>query len=386
MNYLKEYVKLYDGSEIPGLYAVWCGLFSISATMGRRVWIDMKAFKIFPNLFVLLVAGSGRCKKSTAIGIAEDVLRMVEPKLNILPNRTSASAVIRDIKSVNVTDENEFLSETCEGIAMADEFNTFLNPDVYSQISSTLISFYDCKSVYEYSTRERGIERLENTCLDLIGGTTMTYIKDCIPVKAIGDGLASRMNFVFVPSPTGPKPFVESIDQRDKIFTDCVLYLQSLLTVDGPMIMDERASKLYSDTYIDFYNNSPLHFLDATMGYASRRGNHLLKLAMLFSLSEGTNRVIKVQHVEKALRLLEMTESYLPMLMNIIQANETGLLLETVYNTIKQQKTASRKDLLEVISNRIDSKRLTDLLETLIQAGRIKAYAHGNKIYYEVSA
>lgn len=384
MNFLKQYSKLNEGTEIPGLFAVWCGLASLSCVMGRRVWIDMGTYTIFPNMYIILVAGSGKCRKSTSISVAEKLLLNVEPSPNILPQKTSPSALIRDIKIVNTTDENQFLSESSEGFVIADELVTFLNKKTYDDLGSILIQFYDCKKKFVYSTRERGLEILNDVCLGLLGGTTIDWLKLALPIDAIGGGLTSRMNFVYVPKAPPPVPRTRYTQEQRKISSELILYLQELLSVRGEMALDKEAWKVYEDEYIDFYNNSNLFGDNSTAGYASRRGLHLMKLAMLFSMSESPDLVVKKVHIEQAKNLLELSERFLPMLMSIITANETGLLLDTIYNVIKQEKTADRKSILGKVSNRVDSKRLTDLLETLIQSGRIKCFANGRDVYYEV--
>jgi len=384
MNFLRQYSKLNEGTEIPGLFAVWCGLASLSCILGRRLWIDMGTYTIFPNMYIILVAGSGKCRKSTSIGVAEKLLLSVEPSPNILPQKTSPSALIRDIKIVNTTDENKFLSESSEGFVIADELVTFLNKKTYDDLGSILIQFYDCKKKFVYSTRERGLEILNDVCLGLLGGTTIDWLKLALPIDAIGGGLTSRINFVYVPKAPPPVPRTQYTSEQKKISAELIRYLQDLLSLRGEVLLSPEAWKIYEKEYIDFYNNSPLYGDNATAGYASRRGLHLLKLAMLFSVSENTDLIIEKIHIEQAKNLLVLSERFLPMLMNIITANETGILLDTIYNAIKQDRTADRKSILGKVSNRVDSKRLTDLLETLIQSGRIKCYANGRDVYYEV--
>jgi hypothetical protein len=384
VSYLDDYSKLNEGTEIPGLFAVWSGISSISCVLGRHIWIDMGTYTIFPNLYVILVASSGRCRKSTAISVAKRLLRMVEPPINILPQKTSPSALIRDMKRVNISDENEFLKEACEGFVLADELTTFLNNKTYDELAATLIQFYDCESKFEYSTRERGIETLHDTCLGLLGGTTMDWLKMAIPIEAIGSGVASRINFIYVPQAPAPVAITSYTNEQRHLQSKLVRYLQDLVSLNGLVQLSKDAWAFYEEEYNRFYHTNKLYDDAATSGYASRRGVHLLKLAIIFALSERQKLSIEKRHIEQAKALLEISERFLPMLLNIIMANETGLLLDTVYNCIKQEKTADRKSILAKVSNRIDSKRLSDFLETLIQSGRIKCYATGKDIYYEV--
>ena len=59
MNFLKDYIAYAVGTEIPDIFMLWGGLSTISCTLGRRLWMNMDIFTVYPNIYVILVAGSG---------------------------------------------------------------------------------------------------------------------------------------------------------------------------------------------------------------------------------------------------------------------------------------------------------------------------------------
>src|SRR3989304_1023207 len=72
-NYL-DYVKL---QESPIEFHFWVGVCLIGATLKRNVWFNKQDYySVFPSQFVILVAKSSACKKSTAINI--EGLRHIE--------------------------------------------------------------------------------------------------------------------------------------------------------------------------------------------------------------------------------------------------------------------------------------------------------------------
>ena len=78
MNWIDDYLNYTSSQESPELFHRWCAVSVIASVLNRRVWLDRRDsrgivyFTCYPGqLSVCLVAGAGRCKKSTAVGIAK---------------------------------------------------------------------------------------------------------------------------------------------------------------------------------------------------------------------------------------------------------------------------------------------------------------------------
>lgn len=78
-SFVLDFVELCEGTEVPDQFAVWTGLAGVSAALGRNVWCDLGVLTVFPNLYVVLIAGSGQ-KKSTSIEFLEPILYGMEPR------------------------------------------------------------------------------------------------------------------------------------------------------------------------------------------------------------------------------------------------------------------------------------------------------------------
>ena len=53
-NFFTEYAILNSNTEIPTGFSSWCGLSAVSAALGRRIYLDMGHFTIFPNMYIIL--------------------------------------------------------------------------------------------------------------------------------------------------------------------------------------------------------------------------------------------------------------------------------------------------------------------------------------------
>src|SRR5260221_451532 len=77
-SWIDDYLDYTSSQESPPLFHKWCAASIIASVLNRRVWLDRRDprgivyFTSYPGqLSVCLVAGAGRCKKSTAVGIAK---------------------------------------------------------------------------------------------------------------------------------------------------------------------------------------------------------------------------------------------------------------------------------------------------------------------------
>jgi hypothetical protein len=391
-NFLKDFVRLSEGTEIPPQFAIWCGIAGVSAALGRRTWVDMGIFTVYPNVFVILIAGSGKCRKSTSINQIERMLRTVDPPPNIVAQSLTPQALIQSLKLTQVDDATATVRETCEGFVVADELATFLNRHSYDAgLGSLMIPLYDCKDKYDYRTISRGTEQINNACLGMLAGTTIESIRKCLPEQAIGEGLTSRMLFIYVdtPMPPVPRPIL-SKEKRD-IMEKNIRQLERISEMRGPFSTTTKADELFDDEYIRFHHESEFYEKQITSGYASRRSVQVYKLSMILSASEGTSYLIEEHHVKGAISLLEQIEPQMNRVLSLIVSTPTGEGQETILTIIDKAGSsgASRQTIMREMSSKMNYKEINDLIDTLKNSGKINLIytpgAGGGVIYKRTS-
>ncbi len=382
-SFLRTYAHLNEGTEIPGIFAIWSGLAALSAALGRRCWIDMETYIIYPNLYIFLIASSGRCRKSTAVGIAEKLLYQIEPAPNIIAQKITPEGLIDALKLVQTNDSKVFLKESCVGFVIADELCICLNKKTYEAgLSGLFISLYDCKDHFAYHTKGRGKEVLADSCLGILAATTIDRLKDAIPKEAVGEGLTSRVILVYCAKPAKPVSRTLKTKERGELQEYLIKTLQKVLTLEGVVTLDSEAWEYYDKNYNDFYYNSSFYNLPTLAGYASRRHVHMLKIALLFAISERMELKITKKDLIGADEILSVSEASMPMLMNIITSSEEGILMQEVYDVIKEAKCISRKTLLNKFSHKMDLKHFQSIIETLVHSGRVIMEVRGNEIFF----
>jgi len=311
-DWLREYLKYNKDTEIPELFALWCGILGISALLARRVFIDRGHFMVYPNLYTVLIAGSGKLRKSTSISQIENLLQELEKPINLIAQKITTEALITALKSVKVESETEVYQESV-GFLIADEFKTFLNKRTYEAgIPELLNPLYDCKKRFTYRTKGGGSEIITNACLSILGGTTMEWLKDSFPEKTFAGGLTSRFIFVYLEDAPPPASWTQPTKEKMELKTWLIDQMETIRLLEGEITLTKPALSFYKEEYDKFYFESPLYNDPNLSGYASRRFIHILKLAIIFAVSQRRSLVIEKGDIEASKVLLEQTEKNLP--------------------------------------------------------------------------
>jgi hypothetical protein len=375
-NFLQNFVAYTDGTEIPPTYALWAGLSGVSCVLGRRCWVDMGIFTIYPNLYVVFVAGPAVMRKSTAIDQIRNILYELTPPPKILSQKMTTEAIIETLQETKLDVVAQCLTFEGGGTAfiLASELTSLLNrKSLEGGLEELLIECFDCVKIYEYRTKARGLEQIKSPCLGMLGATTMDLISRAIPEESVGTGLSSRVLFIYSDVAGKPVPRPVLTDDKRARMELMIRQLTSISSLEGEFKLTDEAWAYYHEDYNHFYYNNPYRSERVMSGYSGRRAVHQLKLAMIFSACDGNDRVVSIDHIRAATKLLEQTEPMMKGVLDIIIASDYGRMVDLVYTTIKQfgSKGAPRTQLLRKLSNRLSAKELTDAIDLLTGAGRL---------------
>lgn len=391
-NFLINFLKLAKGTEIPQIFAFWSGVAAISASLGRRVWLDMGPYTIFPNFYIVLVAPSGQFRKSSSVRLASGLLKELVPRPNLISQNLTPSALMEAMNANQTTEGTKLAVTTATGFAIVDELSTFLNRKSYEAgLASMLIEFYDCPADYEYRTRARGIERLEQPCLGILSASTVDWIRDAIPPEAVGGGLTSRCIFVYAETP--PPPVARTSYTQEQLTVREVLLseLQTLSAFSGPVTLEEEAWKFYEEEYVRFYHKAGDLWRDKYLtGYAARRHIHWLKLSIVFAAAAGT-LTVSLQHLEAALKMLEQVEKHMKMVLSLVTASDMGGHIARVEEFIKKytkelpdgRKVGPNLAMVaRTMMNHLSGRQLKEVIDTLVAAKVISMVIDKQEVYY----
>ncbi len=377
---IEEYCLYNEPTEVPGIYALWTGIFTIAEMMGRECFLDQGHFVVWPNMYVILVAGSAVCRKSTAVRIAASFIRKVDPPVKIISQRMTAEVLTSALSGIKVQDKTNIIDEAV-GCFISAELSTLIDKNSFNTpLISILTKLYDCDD-FDYETKARGTERVVNPCLSILGGSTPEWIKGSMPIHAIKGGFTSRFVFIFKASNEKrvpwPKTSPETVERGKKILHD----LCEIRKMRGPFGATDDAQKMFEEEYIGFLDG-PMKMNPYLSGYVGRRHVTLLKVSMAFSASRSDDREVAEVDMLKSIKSLRSVEGGMDVVLRSIVSEPIGELSEQVMGLIMCSGSITRVRLIREMRHRISVRELEVVLEALVGAELVEKESEGSGVVY----
>src|SRR5262245_11426554 len=197
----------------------------------------MCAFHIFPNLRFVIVAPSGRCKKTSACNVSVGLFRNIGG--NVLQDKITPEALISAFQD----------KSSATGLIYAPELAVFLGKQKYNEgMVPLLTALFDCPKEWSSLTIMRGESKLYNVALSFLVCSTMDWIQTAIPRDAFGGGFMSRLLFV-VQNDT-PRRFPIPPPFKLELANKLKKHLFDLTRIRGKFRIDPEAEKWYIDWYM----------------------------------------------------------------------------------------------------------------------------------------
>lgn len=322
-NWLMAYMEYTKESESPDNYHTWAALSALASAARRNVFLDQGIYVLFPNLYVALVGPAGRTAKSTSIYLCGRVLRQAN-NLKFGPDACTKEDLIRQMA------ESKFNNQ-CTLTLHSSEFSSILDPSGIMMIQF-LTDIYDCNYVdkkkgWLYSTKHQGKDVILNPCLNILVGTTASYLAESIPSNVTGHGFASRIIFVNEETERQVNPRPGPLD--DALAQCLVNDLNHIGSIYGQFKWaDHEAESTYDTYYRGLYVNPPTD--ERIQGFHWRKKTHVLKVAMLLSLAESDSLLITSREINTAVKLLHSLEQTLSRTFSAVGKYEHAMDMEKI--------------------------------------------------------
>jgi len=370
-----------DQSEPPILYRKWVAISVIAAALQRKCYLGWGSLTFYPNMYIVLVGPSGKCRKGTAMGVGAGFLR--DLGVSMAAEAVTREALIRELNEASQTDP-DFSS---------GEINTHASLTIYSpeltvflgynnmRLMIDLTDWYDCRDRWKYVTKNMGTDDITGVWVNMIGATTPGLIQSALPRDAIGGGLSSRMIFIteqekgkVVATPWGEG---NTEELRESLMHD----LSDIHSMSGKFqVTKDFIKEKWVPWYYEQEDNPPFKGDPNFAGYIHRRPNHILKLCMILSASEGSDMIITADIFDRALNLLEQTEINMPMTFRGVGSSRTSEVMARIMSYIAAEGETSYENLLSQFKYDVDGARqLEDFVQTFKKMGfcNTKANARG---------
>lgn len=313
-SFLDLYMSYTSKQESPALFHLWTGFAILSASLGRKCWLNRGYYKLYPNLFTILVAGSAECRKSTAIEIGTSLLDSIESvssvngkpaAIKIFDGKITPEKFIREISSSTIQTGSDFISPSC--LVWADELSVFLSKQAHSEpMIHILTRLFACPSKWSYKTKNQGEDFLHNVFISIIAATTPTGIARGIPESAMDEGFASRVIFVYQDyDPTREALFPEITAQDLEMHEALRTRLERISKIEGEFTLTEEAKVWAKDWYHKHRQEPPED--ERLGGMHARKHDHMFRLGMILAGSE-ESKLVDINHLDAAIVALNGIE------------------------------------------------------------------------------
>lgn len=369
-NWLTAYGEYTKGNESPESFHIWAGLATIAAAAQRKVCLDLKHFKVYTNLLVLLVGPSGEVRKSTALGFARGIAKELEDwgyKLEIAPKKLSGASLISRMSRIQ-NPEHQSLT------VYAGELGTLLGAQS-TDVTDMVTDLHDCEIDFDKELVSRAAEKITAPWLNVIGATTPVWLADNLPKTAIEGGFLSRTILVYEGESDKRIALPDMSAAQEAMRKPLLNDLCEVAQVRGNFVLTPGAKEMYTAWY---NNKDNFRVIDPRLKtYAARKNIHALKVAMLLSLAEGNSLLIDEGHIQLAIDILTTIEPAMPMALAGVGKNPFALEYESIRRQIQLARRVSYKDLISLNISRMERPVIDSILATLATEGKIRnAGAH----------
>jgi len=376
-GFLTDYLDFTKEQESPEDYHFWVGLGTVGIALGRRCFVDRGYYTLYPNLYIVLVGESAITHKSTALSIGVNLIKgSLGEEVSFFSQKITTEALIYHL--VQRYEE----TNTAHAVIHASEFSVFFGKSISDPtLLQTLTDLYDCPPTWSYTTRGRGIEMANDICVSMLAGSTPEWLKSCLPDEAIAGGFFSRLIPIFRSHSERKTPFPEDTltSQMRNLRDNCKNDLQIISGISGQFQWETKAKNLFATWYEDENYNDPGGAPPLLRGYYGRKGDNIIKLAMIHSASRDSSKMIREQDVLFAVKALQSNEGYMEDIVKYLGKSEEGKKLEIVRELIERHGELKHSDLMRKVAHRLNKDEVKMTIDTLEEAGRIKCIITGSK-------
>jgi hypothetical protein len=382
-SWIDEYCSyIAPASEAPPNYLFWSAATAIAACLKRSVWVDRKSWKLYPNIYTVLVGRPGIGKGSA-----------INPIVNIIKEAGTANLVG---DRITIEFLLEKLSKGFPGVVANGNGSVHFGKDSSCLISAAelqvfatasqftlpiMADLWDCREhPFDYGTKTQGKFIIDKPTVSLLGGSTTEWLVQSIPHSAVGGGFTRRVNFVYAKARDKHLPW-PSVG-GGTIIPDLVEDLRVLSQLKGEMRFTKDAEPIFED----IYNSSDAGDFDdeATAAYKSSMWAHATKLAMVISVSERDDLLITKSHITTAVAAVREIVKDIGMVFRSVGESTMVHAVDKVLQFIELKGYCSRSDIQRALWRHVSSSDLDVILSTLTTGNMVTVKQQGPKILYEI--
>lgn len=286
-----EHTKLY---ESPKSFWLWSAYAAIAGVLRDNIWIKDGDGRLYPNIYVLFIAGSAQ-KKGRPITTSSKLVYEVG-NVNVISGRTSIQAILMEIGHTETDKTTGKIKKGGSAIFFAPELSAGIVAD--DQAIQILTDIYDYSPIPHITNLVgRGKTKLEKVVFSMLAGSNEELLKDFINSKAIYGGLLGRI-FLVMPSEFRPGNSFP-LGDAEKL-REIQGELGKIAELAGEIEFTEEGMASYAKWYIPFREGS--RKVSDKTGVVGRLPTNVKKLAIILAANQLSMQV-KSCHIDEAIEI-----------------------------------------------------------------------------------
>lgn len=350
-GWFRDYYTYTLNSEPPAVFHFMSSLTVLGASLERNVYFDKGFYKVYPNIATVLIAPTGRCRKTSATNISLKLARAVE--VNVLSERVTPEALIQGLGG----------RDTATGLLYAPELAVFLGKQKYLVgMVPLLTSLFDCPDAWSSSTIMHGALNLSEVGLSFLGASTLEWFIEALPNEAFSGGFMARL--LFVVQEDTDREFAFPEPGKGHEWEKLREQLAEMKEMKGEVTLTPEA-RIWYEKWYSKHHRTPT-FDPKFAGYHERKPDHLLRIAFLLRIAEAMSRTVTVNDFKQALGILDWMELSLPSVFETVATTPAGAIHQRIIQHLKQAGgKMGHTQLLRKTQHAITARQLREAIETL---------------------
>ena len=376
-NWLHALAHYVEETESPRNFWAWSGIFCIAAAMQRKTWLPYGMNPLYPNLYIMIVAPPGRCRKGSPVGLAKKFLEDKGIQIPVFVDSPTKRALTKHLDELggscvfHIRDpKGQRLPKAQSPLALVSkELSSFLAVDAKGMIE-ILTDLYDNHEVWEYKTSEKGTDKLYGPILNCLFASTPTWIANNLPDEAIGGGFTSRFLIVagtekykFVPRPPIP-------DQ--KLYNQLISDLGQISHLVGEFSWGVGSEDLFDSWYQTIEGKVKKTHDERLHAYLERIHIIALKTAMCLHVAYSNELVIEETDLKRAIALCEQVLDEAPIAFGGLGRSPTAVATQDIIKQLRVLRKVSWGELFRLNYHNVKKSDFNEILEGLVGMGYIR--------------
>lgn len=358
--------------------------------MERKIWAKVTDSPLYPNLYVLLVGPPG-VGKTFVIDLVGTLWRGV-PEIHVAPTSITDAAIVDSLAESSrkvVGDMASSFMDFNSLLISSNELSVFL-PAYDGGMMSILTDVYDCK-VFDQKRRGGKLRiTIPRPQLNLVAGTTPSYLNELMPQGAWDQGFISRTIMIYSGSKV-IKPLFQAGEEGSGLFQDIVHDLKLMAKRMGKMGFTPEAAEALQAWHMKGGEPAPEH--PKLLHYNSRRTAHVIKLCMVACMARiDTEFAITLDDYKAAMDWLTEAEVTMPDVFRAMGGTGEGKVMEEAWHYIyslyaKDQKPVPEHRIVHFLQQKIPSHSIIQVLTIMLKSNMIETAGHDNvgRAFYKPS-